>query len=56
MVQLDFQVFSDKDVSQIPSIFISLMWDVKESTHYPKGVGREVASVVAVLCEWVKRR
>ena len=26
------------------------MWDVKEPTHYSKTVGREVPSVVAVLC------
>ena len=25
------------------------MWDVKESTHYSKSVGREVPGVVAVL-------
>ena len=25
------------------------MWDVKEPTHYSKGVGREVPGVVAVL-------
>ena len=27
------------------------MWDVKEPTRYSKGVGREVAGVVAVLRE-----
>ena len=26
------------------------MWDVKEPKHYSKRVGREVPSVVAVLC------
>ena len=31
-------------------MFKSSMWDVKEPTHYLKRVGREVPSVVAVLC------
>ena len=32
-------------------MFISLMWDVKEPTHYLKTAGHEVPSVVPVLCE-----
>ena len=32
-------------------MFISLMWDVKEPTHYSKRVGHEIHGVVAVLCE-----
>jgi len=38
-------------ISQIPSMFISSMWDVKEPTHYSKRVGHEVPGVVAVLCQ-----
>ena len=36
---------------QIPFMFISSMWDVKEPTHYLKRVGDKVPGVVAVLCE-----
>ena len=43
-------------VSQIPSMFISSIWDIKEPTHYLKRVGHEIPGVVAVLCEWVQRR
>ena len=32
-------------------MFISLMWEVKEPTHYSKRVGHEVPGVVTVLCE-----
>ena len=41
------------NVRQIPSMFISSMWDVKEPTHYSKRVRHEVPGVVAVLCEGV---
>ena len=34
----------------MPSMFLSLMWDVKEPTHYSRGVGHEVHGVVDVLC------
>ena len=33
----------------VPSMFKISTWDVKESTHYSKRVGREVPGVVAVL-------
>ena len=36
-------------VSQISSIFISSLWDVKEPRHYSKRVGDKVFGVVAVL-------
>ena len=29
----------------------TILWDVKEPTHYSKRVGHEVPGVVAVLCE-----
>ena len=29
----------------------TILWDVKEPTHYSKRVGHEVFGVVAVLCE-----
>ena len=38
-------------VSQISSMFISSLWDVKEPTHYSRRVGDDVPGVVAVLCE-----
>ena len=38
-------------ISQIPSMFISSMRDVKEPTHYSKRVGHEVPGVVGVLCK-----
>ena len=38
-------------VSQIPSMFISSMWDVKEVTHYARRVGHGVPCAVAVLCK-----
>ena len=37
-------------VPHIPFMFISYMWDVKEPTHYLRGVGHEVPRIVAVLC------
>jgi len=42
-------------MSQIPSLFISLMQYVKETTHYLRRVRHEVLGVVAVLCDvgWV---
>ena len=39
-----------RPVSQITSMFISSLWDVKEPTHYSRRVGDEVPGVVAVLC------
>ena len=36
-------------VSQISSMFISSLWDVKEPTHYSNKVGDGVPGVVAVL-------
>ena len=36
-------------VSQISSIFISSLWDVKEPKHYSRRVGDKVSGVVAVL-------
>ena len=36
-------------VSQIPSMFISSLWDVKEPTHYSIRVGDVVPGVVAAL-------
>ena len=38
-------------VSQISSMFISSLWDVKKPTHYSRRVGNEVPGVVAVLRE-----
>ena len=32
-------------------MFISSMWDIKESTHYSKRVGPKVPGDMAVLCE-----
>ena len=29
----------------------TILWDIKEPTHYSKIVGHEVPGVVAVLCE-----
>ena len=40
-------------VSQITSMFISSLWDVKEPTHYSRRVGDEVPGVVAVLSEFM---
>ena len=34
-------------------MFISSLWDVKESTHYSRRVVDETPGVVAVLCEYV---
>ena len=36
-------------ISQIPSMFISSLWDVKEHKHYSRRVGDIVPGVVAVL-------
>ena len=36
-------------VSQISSMFISSLWDLKEPTHYLRRVGDEVPGVLAVL-------
>ena len=36
-------------VSQISSMFISSMWDLKEPKHYSRRVGDKVPGVVAVL-------
>ena len=40
---------SAKGDSQVPSMFISSLWEVKEPTHYSRRVGDEVPGVVAVL-------
>ena len=32
-------------------MFVSLTWDVEESTHYSQRAGHEVPGVVAVLCK-----
>ena len=38
----------------IPAMFVRSMWDVKELTHYLRGVGHEVRSVVVIYLAWDK--